>query len=128
MNSPTQPSPYGEIKRSLTDFHIALEACRQRAILDRALAALGAGKAEEASRIIKELSNSEAKKGHSMTTDDYIIDQAEQVTRLKKQVKQLREALQNMIAMDLVSHSEYSPLRERAIKALAATEPEVKSC
>ncbi len=62
MTTP-QPSPYSEIKRSLTDFHIALEAARQRAILDRALAALGAGKSEEASRIIKELSNPQAGKG-----------------------------------------------------------------
>ncbi len=65
-NSPlawTQPSPYSEIKRSLTDFHIALEAARQRVILDRALAALGSGRSEEASRIIKELSNPGAGRG-----------------------------------------------------------------
>ncbi len=63
MQPTIQDNKYSEIKRSLTDFHIALEACRQRAILDRALAALGQGKAEEASRIIKEMSNPEAKKG-----------------------------------------------------------------
>ncbi len=61
-----------------------------------------------------------------MTTDDYIIDQAEQVTKLTKQVEQLREALQDLIIADLVSHPEYSPLRNNAQKALAATEPEAK--
>ncbi len=63
MTNPTQPSPYGEIKRSLTDFHIALEAARQRVIIDRALVALGAGKSEKAREIIRELQSEQARKG-----------------------------------------------------------------
>ncbi len=66
-----------------------------------------------------------------MTTDDYIIDQAEQVTRLKKQVEQLRVALKSLLQVsDFISENVpgagWRVAQSKAREALAATEPEVK--
>ncbi len=78
-----------------------------------------------------------------MTTDDYIIDQAEQVTRLKKQVEQLRAALRsiadhphNSYETRSASDLQYSTgvtdghrcAAQIARDALAATEPEARPC
>ncbi len=65
MTNPTQPalSKYPDIERILTDFHIALEACRQKAVIDRALVALGAGQTQKAREILSNLDNPAVKKG-----------------------------------------------------------------
>jgi hypothetical protein len=58
MTTPDQ-TKYSDIKHTLTEFTIALESARQRHILDRALAALGAGKPERVKEILAELERKE---------------------------------------------------------------------
>jgi hypothetical protein len=58
MTTPNQ-TKYSNIKHTLTEFTIAVEACRQRKILELALEALGRGKPEQAKTILAELERKE---------------------------------------------------------------------